>query len=205
MKYEYDNTMNWTVGYYSEAETKDLEPNDWTQLGLKVLSLWFYGNAGNYAGDTEQMYLGVEDTAFIQAEVRYGQGEGEDMNDIKVEDWQEWNILLSNINDANLAELTKLFIGFGIRGGLLPGGRGTVYFDNIRLYPARCVPEKVKPIADLSGNCIVDLADVEIMAGQWLQSGENAADIYEDSIVNLKDFAVLANSWLDEQLWPPEE
>jgi len=205
MKYEYDNSMEWGVGYYAEAETIDLEPNDWTTFDLKVLSLWFYGKADNYAGDTEQMYLGVEDTAFIQAEVRYGQGEGEDMNDIKVEDWQEWTILLSDINDANLAKLTKLFIGFGIRGGLLPGGWGTVYFDDIRLYPARCVPEKLKPIADLSDNCIVDLADVEIMAGQWLQSGENAADIYEDSIVNLKDFAVLANSWLDEQLWPPQE
>ncbi|MHC4337504.1 MAG: hypothetical protein ACYSTG_06085, partial [Planctomycetota bacterium] len=58
---------------------------------------------------------------------------------------------------------------------------------------------------DFSNNCIVDFADVEVMAGEWLQSGQNTADVYEDSIVNLKDFVLLANSWLAEQLWPVEE
>ncbi|GAH09239.1 unnamed protein product [marine sediment metagenome] len=152
------------------------------------------------------MYVYVEDNSYNPAMVKYGDSQGEHPNDITIEEWQEWIIPISSLNDANLADLRALCIGFGEdRFYPFPGGWGTVYFDDIRLYPARCIPEKLKPIADLSDNCIVDLADVEIMAGQWLQSGENTADIFEDSIVNLKDFAVLANSWLDEQLWPPQE
>jgi hypothetical protein len=50
---------------------------------------------------------------------------------------------------------------------------------------------------------VVDYADIEIMAGDWLASGAGlAADLHQDNVINFKDFAVLADSWLEEILWP---
>ncbi|MHC4423220.1 MAG: hypothetical protein ACYSWR_00920 [Planctomycetota bacterium] len=210
MEYWYDNTWDGSLRYCSESKSLDLNPTDWAGSGAKILSLWFYGEPNNDADDTEQMYVGLEDDAGLYAELRYGDNEDEDMNDIKIADWQEWNIPLpyfsdsnfaAEANDVNLTDVNTLFIGFGIRGGLVAGGVGTVYFDDIRLYSPRCVPE-LGPYADLSGNCIVDFADIEALAEDWLYVGLSAADLYEDNVVNLKDFAVLADMWLKEQLWP---
>jgi hypothetical protein len=205
MKYFYNNTMEgWPGGgYYSEVQTKNLEPNDWTGLDLKLLVLWFYGDANNATTGAAQMYVLLEDYDGSTAEVRYG--DGEDVNDIAIEDWQEWSIVLSNFNDVNLADLSYLAIGFGERHWPFPAGWGVVYFDDIRLYPPRCIlsfrSEELAAV-DFSNNCIVDFADVEVMAGEWLQSGEVVADVYEDNIVNLRDFAVLANNWLEKKFWP---
>jgi len=96
------------------------------------------------------------------------------MNDLKEDEWQEWNIALSDFNGVILTDVSKICIGFGIRGnpnpGGTPGGSGAVYFDNIRLHMPRCVSSILKPVADLSNNCVVDFADVEIMAQDWLQT-----------------------------------
>jgi hypothetical protein len=79
-----------------------------------------------------------------------------------------------------------------------------MYFDDIRLYRPRCVPDKVTlSQADLNSDCVVDYRDLEIMAGDWLASGPGlAGDLKVDETVDFKDYAVLAHEWLDEQLWP---
>jgi hypothetical protein len=60
-----------------------------------------------------------------------------------------------------------------------------------------------KPAADLSGNCIVDYADLDIMANEWLDKGAAVvADLDGDDDVDVKDFAVLADAWLEQVLWP---
>jgi hypothetical protein len=99
--------------------------------------------------------------------------------------------------DANNVE--KVYIGFGDRFNPIPGGNGTVYFDDLRLYLPRCIPSIIKPVADLSGNCIVDMADLRIIADNWLDSVPAEIDLYYD----VKDYAVLADDWLNETLWPP--
>jgi hypothetical protein len=84
------------------------------------------------------MYVGLSDGNDTYAEVRYGDyREGEDMNDIKLAEWQEWNIELSDFNLVDLADANNLHIGFGDRDNPAPGGNGTVYFDDIRLYVPR--------------------------------------------------------------------
>ena len=77
-----------------------------------------------------------------------------------------------------------------------------MYFENIRLYTPRCLPER--PTADLTGDCVVDYRDLKIMTDEWLDMGCCEADLYEDYKVDFKDFAILANSWLEDggQLWP---
>ena len=214
MEYWYCNSRVGSLGYYSESKSLDLNPTDWASSDAKMLSLCFYGDPGNSAEDTEQMYVGLEDSSDLYAELRYGDNEGEDMDNIKIEDWQEWNMPLtyfsdSNFaavpNDVNLADVNTLFIGFGIRGGLVQGGDGVVYFDDIRLYSSRCIPQYGPP-ADFTGDCIVSFQDYAILANQWRQApGIPSADIAPESpdgVVDWLDLAILVDSWLDERLWP---
>ena len=49
---------------------------------------------------------------------------------------------------------------------------------------------------------MVNFEDLEIMSGEWLQSGEAAADVSEDGTVDFKDYTMLANDWLELKLWP---
>jgi hypothetical protein len=196
--YYYD-TSGWggLFEYYSEIERSySPRPRDWVGLGVKALSLCFYGDPYNDANATEQMYVGVEDSrgAVSYKEVRYG-NYGEDMNDIKVAEWQEWNIDLQDFLDGGV-DLTDVN-----RFNPTPGGYGLVYFDDIRLYLPRCVPSRAGPVGDVTDDCRVDRIDLEILAGEWLTSGIKA-DLVEDGNVDFKDYAVLAGSWLDWELWP---
>jgi hypothetical protein len=214
MEYCYDNAWLHSLGYCSEIQSLELSPTDWTVFDTKILTLWFYGEPNNDTGDTEQMYVGVEDDAGLYAEFRYGDNADEDMNDIKIEDWQEWNIPLAyfsdsdfaaEANDVNLADVNMLVIGFGERNSSQPGGYGYVWFDDIRLYSSRCLPE-YGPAADFTGDCIVSFQDYAILGNQWRQApGSPSADIAPetpDGVVNWRDLAILADSWLEEQIWP---
>ena len=130
------------------------------------------------------------------------------MNDVKIAAWQEWNIDLQDFNSAgiDLTDVNAVYIGFGDRNNwLIPGGTGTVYFDDIRLYASRCVPE-YGPTADFSGDCVVSFKDYAILGSQWLQPpGIPSADIAPeplDGFVDWLDLDTLADSWLAKQLWP---
>ncbi|MHC4335075.1 MAG: hypothetical protein ACYSUV_15170, partial [Planctomycetota bacterium] len=187
MQYEYDTDDPWADVDYAEAwlpldEIGGLQ--DWTVDNLKLLSLFFYGQAGNDASATEQMYVGVDDTTGNYAEMRYGEHSGEALSDLKVEEWQEWNIILSYLtdsnaavpNDVNFASIANVYIGFGNRRSPVAGGGGAVYFDDLRVSLSKCVPEILKPAYDFSNNCIVDIADVEIMGEDWLRHEVNFVD-----------------------------
>ena len=172
------------LAYYSEAERTFDDPCDWTVFGVKALTLFFYGGRNNDANATEQMYVGLEDTreAVSYAQVNYGLY-GEDMNDIREAEWHQWDIELSDFGGVQLDAVKKVYIGIGIRGNPnpsgTPGGNGTVYFDNIRLYLPKCVPWRLKPAADFTDDCIVNLADVGEMARKWLKR-----DLYFDEYTN---------------------
>jgi hypothetical protein len=50
---------------------------------------------------------------------------------------------------------------------------------------------------------VVDYADLEILASEWLVSGAGlAADLDGDGNVDFADYAKLADTWLEELLWP---
>ncbi|MHC4706974.1 MAG: LamG-like jellyroll fold domain-containing protein, partial [Planctomycetota bacterium] len=198
MVYTYDNTV---YGYYYSEISNHfvLDPCDWTALNLASLTLWFHGDPNNDADYTEQMYVGVEDTAHNYAEVRYPL---EDMDNIRVGEWQQWNIDLHRFAGVNLSTVQKLYIGFGDRNNTSEfGGVGAVCVDDVRLYIPRCMSE-YGPVNDLNEDCIINYADIRILADDWLYEGGSVADLHEDGKVNSKDFATLANSWLQQQLWP---
>jgi hypothetical protein len=218
MKYDYDSSGGlWgDLHYYSEAARTITDPCDWTAFGTKVLTLYFYGHPDNDANATEQMYAGLEDSSGSASyvEVKYGDN-GEDVNDVKLADWQEWNIRLEDFNDGgvDLTDVNRLYIGFGIRSNLnpggTPGGLGVVYFDDIRLYPPKCVPSFAMPIADFSSDCLVNFDDFTVLGNQWMQSpGSPSADIAPetpDGVVDWLDLDAFVEAWLKEELWPPEE
>jgi len=51
------------------------------------------------------------------------------------------------------------------------------------------------PEGDLNGDCLVDLLDVQVLAGQWLTLEESSSDLNDDGKVNMNDFALLADQW----------
>jgi len=86
--------------------------------------------------------------------------------------WQQWNINLASFSSGgvNLHHIKYFYMGLGQRCNYLNnGGEGTVRFDNLRLYPSSCVLE-YGPTADLTGDCNVNMSDVDAMVRDWLDS-----------------------------------
>ena len=102
-----------------------------------------------------------------------------DAGAVNVTGWTEWGqygqgIALQEFVDKapglNLGNLDTISIGFGTPGNTQPGGRGLVFFDDIRLYKPRCFAQLAKPALDFSNNCVVDTADLAILTNNWLIS-----------------------------------
>jgi len=163
MPLAYDNTGAAGKTRYSETQREWASPQNWTRNNVKALTLYFYGAPANAA---EQLYVALEDTARYIKVVNHPDPEA-----AQIGAWQEWNIELTQFAGVDLAAVKKMYIGLGSRTSPTAGGTGTIYIDDIRVHPSRCVPSMGKPAADLSGNCVVDEADVEILADQWLDSG----------------------------------
>jgi len=113
MPFFYDNTSG---AAYSEGERTFAVSQDWTAVGVQTLALYFHGTAGN----TGQLYVKVNGSKVVY--------DG-DAADIQRTGWQAWNIDLASFG-TNLQSVTTLAIG--IDGN---GTSGTLYFDDIRLYP----------------------------------------------------------------------
>jgi len=96
-------------------------PRDWTEEGVGVLSIWFRGNSDNAA---EPMYVALNGSAVVTHE---------NPNAAQITTWTQWNIDLQAFADqgVNLSNVNSITIG--LSSGT--GGTGTMYFDDIRLYP----------------------------------------------------------------------
>ena len=116
----YDNSVG-----YSEATLTLTYPRDWTENGVNKLTIWFRGNSDNAA---ETLYVALNGNAIITHD---------NPNAAQIGTWIEWNIDLQAFADqgVNLANVNTIAIGLGNRNNPLAGGSGTMYFDDIRLYP----------------------------------------------------------------------
>jgi len=54
--------------------------------------------------------------------------------------------------------------------------------------------EKIGPIGDLTGDCLVNGADLAVVLGSWGEPG-GPADLNEDGIVNSGDIAIVLGNW----------
>jgi len=118
---------NNSTASFSEVE-RTFAAQNWTDHGIKTLSLWFNGAPANVAG---QLYVKVNGVKLAY--------EGETVN-LTRQQWQAWNIDPASVG-ANLQSVTRLAVG--IEG---KGATGTLLLDDIRLYPyARQLITPVQP------------------------------------------------------------
>ena len=167
LKIDYDNDGANVLGsagkaYYSEvkAAIADLPIGPaWASYTGKALELWFRGTAGN--DTSQQMWIVLEDATGASAVVLYDGN----MADIALEKWTLWQIALPQFEGVDLDQITGISIGFGLKDSQTPGGAGTVYIDDMRLYP--CRPGAL--VTDLNGDCVVDDLDRAILMESWLE------------------------------------
>jgi len=119
MPYFYDNNLK-----FSEAAMTLSYPRNWTEQGVGVLSLWFYGDTSNAA---EPMYVALNGSAVVTHD---------NPNAAQIDTWTQWTIDLQGFADqgVNLANVNTIAIGFGDKNNPLAGGSGMMYFDDICLY-----------------------------------------------------------------------
>ncbi|MFH1882079.1 MAG: hypothetical protein ABIL62_05135 [Planctomycetota bacterium] len=116
----YDNSVG-----YSEATLTLTYPRDWTEKGVNTLTIWFRGDSANAA---ETLYVALNGSAVVNHD---------NPNAAQVDTWTEWNIDLQAFADqgVSLANVNTIALGLGNRNNPVAGGSGTMYFDDIRLYP----------------------------------------------------------------------
>ncbi len=114
----YDNS----ILRYSEVEKMLSYPRDWTENSISTLSIWFRGDAANAA---ETLYVALNGNAIVT---------NDNPNAAQVDTWTEWNIDLQAFG-VNLANVNAIALGLGNKSNPQAGGSGTMYFDDIRLYP----------------------------------------------------------------------
>jgi hypothetical protein len=110
---------------YSEVEKTLTYPRDWTENGVSTLTIWFRGDSANAA---EPMYVALNGSAIVIHD---------NPNAAQVDEWTEWNIDLQAFADqgVSLANVNTIALGLGNKKTPQAGGSGTMYFDDIRLYP----------------------------------------------------------------------
>jgi len=120
MPFEYDNAAG-----KSEATLTLTSNRDWTVKGVNTLTIWYRGNSSNAA---EPMYVALNGSA-----VKYH----DDPTAVQITAWTEWVIPLQVFADqgVNLASVNTIAVGLGNKKNPVAGGSGTMYFDDIRLYP----------------------------------------------------------------------
>ncbi|HUU16261.1 MAG TPA: LamG domain-containing protein [Sedimentisphaerales bacterium] len=119
--YFYDNSVG-----YSEATLTLTYPRDWTEKGVNKLTIWFRGDSANAA---ETLYVALNGSAVVNHD---------NPNAAQITTWTEWNIDLQAFADqgVNLANVNTIALGLGNKTNPQAGGSGTMYFDDIRLYPS---------------------------------------------------------------------
>jgi len=113
----------------SEGTMTLMAPRDWTQAGVAELSLWFRGLAANAA---EPLYVAVSNAGGAPAVAAHTNPAAATL--IR---WTEWRVPLQAFADqgVTLTNVDKMAVGLGSQSGLAaPGGSGTLYIDDIRLY-----------------------------------------------------------------------
>jgi hypothetical protein len=120
----YDNS----VLKYSEVEKTLTYPRDWTENGVSILTIWFRGNSDNAA---ETLYVALNGSAVVNHD---------NPDAAQIDEWTQWNIDLQAFG-INLANVNTIAIGLGNKKNPVAGGSGTIYIDDILLYPPPPEPE----------------------------------------------------------------
>jgi hypothetical protein len=93
---------------------------------------WVNQDIGILSNAAEPLYVAVSNAGGAPAVVVH-----EDPGAATIDTWTEWLIPLQAFADqgVNLANVNTIAIGLGNKNNPVSGGSGTMYFDDIRLYP----------------------------------------------------------------------
>ncbi len=127
MPLKYDNT----VATNSEATRTVDSPQDWTQHGVKTLTLWLHGGPDNVV---QQLYVKINTTKILY---------NGDLESLKRAYWQIWSIDLTTLD---VSSVTSLSIGFDRIGAA--GGQGIIFIDDITLRGAAPKVEEISLTQD---------------------------------------------------------
>jgi hypothetical protein len=135
-----------------------------TLVDSNVAGPWQSRDIGIISNDPEPLYVVLQDTNNV------GIVEHSDPNAALIETWTEWNI---DLNDANFAALDmhnidRIYIGLGDRNTPTTGGKGVMYFDDIRLYLERFIWPPPMP-TNLFYDGVIDEKDLKVIADGWLK------------------------------------
>jgi len=129
MPFWYDNDKTGFLKY-SEATLRLTSPHDWTENGVRTLSIWCVSewdwDRKVSANDAESMYVVLNDSVVVYHN---------DPEITKVFYWTEWKIDLQKFADqgVDLTNIHTIGLGFGNRDNPQSGGSGKMYFDDIRV------------------------------------------------------------------------
>lgn len=173
MRFDYKNDgLPYKFSQARVSVAKLMTSRDWTAGGVEILTLWFRGVTSNAA---DQLYIKIGDGTNEAVQI-YGDFNDFDgttgqpnVNAIQEDKWHEWNIDMSRFTGVNLASVLTITIGVG-KQTPVTGGNGTIYIDDIRLYPKRCLLRGGPSMGDINGDCMVDFVDFAEVADGWLDS-----------------------------------
>jgi len=117
MPYSYN-----TFFKFSKAELPLSPPQDWTEKGAGVLSLWFRGEASNTPAPMSVVLNGSSAVYH------------DNPNATRIDTWTGWTIDLQAFSGVDLTDVNSIAICFGDQDNPQPGGLGKMFFDDIQLY-----------------------------------------------------------------------
>jgi hypothetical protein len=169
MPFEYNNAGQDNKRLYAETELAFDAPQDWVSIGCKALTFYVYGDALSYPEATDKIYAGLEDSDGNFGDVHADA-------ELKLEEWQEVNIDLKDFTDVDLAAVKKFYLGVGDSFNPQSGGFGSLFFDDIRAYVPRCMPDMSGLKGDLNNDCIVDQNDMDMLMAEYgLSEGDQTS------------------------------
>jgi len=182
------NTAATCTAVFSDVHLYIVNPDN-TVTEVIPLPSWTSKDIGIKSNVAAPVYVTLQDSGARTATVTH-----DDPNIALATTYQEWLIPLARFTSLNpsldLTKLQKVTVGASNKGA------GTLYFDDIRLYGSRCLSGRPGLIADLTSDCLVDYADINIMSGEWLKT-DSAIPTSAPGDANLVASYQFENDYLD--------
>jgi hypothetical protein len=145
---------------------------DWTVGQAKAVVVYFQSQAGNTGGPVTVTLTDSDSDASNTVQI----GDGNDLNvEISGYSWNAGNALLSDLDNASFDADKVKSIAITVAAGT-----GSLYVDDIRLYPSRCTVDHL-PVGDLTDDCVIDNLDLSLLSGAWLDTAGNVTAVTPDN------------------------
>ena len=123
---------------HDAAQTCEAVFSNVTTTG-SVSGQWMHQDVGINSNAVEPMYVALSNATGAPGIVAH-----DDPAAATMDEWTQWVVPLQAFSDqgVNLTDVDKIAIGLGTTAGMAAsGGSGTMYFDDIRLYPPASEPQ----------------------------------------------------------------